>query len=281
VPDADAGPGYYAYLTYNVPLSSMRAHRLVAADPRTVLDAGCGWGELLLQVLACVPAASGVGVDTDPRALARGRANADSLGLTDRVRFVEAAAAEATQEPADVVICLGSSQAFGSSADALHALYPLLRPGGRLLFGDAIWERPPTAELIEQLAGLGTVTDLAGVVDIAIDAGFRPLSGRSSSPATWRTGRNGCSETPNILTPGTSEPPPTRTATSGSADIVLVSPAILGRAARFIGSHGLCGYAAVQLSCARTVAGVVPECRTFGCYDRLFPAELDRTAAGY
>lgn len=63
--------------------------------------------------------------------------------------------------------------------------------------------------------------------------------------------------------------------------VVLVSPAILGRAARFIGSHGLCGYAAVQLSCARTVAGVVPECRTFGCYDRLFPAELDRTAAGY
>lgn len=63
--------------------------------------------------------------------------------------------------------------------------------------------------------------------------------------------------------------------------VVLVSPAILGRAARFIGSHGLCGYAAVQLSCARTVAGVVPECRAFGCYDRLFPAELDRTAAGY
>ena len=195
MPDADAGPGYYAYLTYNVPLSTMRAHRLVAAlaaaDPRTVLDAGCGWGELLLQVLACVPAASGVGVDTDPRALARGRANADSLGLTDRVRFVEAAAAEATQEPADVVICLGSSQAFGSSADALHALYPLLRPGGRLLFGDAIWERPPTAELIEQLAGLGTVTDLAGVVDIAIDAGFRPLSIGSASRAEWEEFESG------------------------------------------------------------------------------------------
>lgn len=55
MPDNGPDPGYYAHLTYNAPLSGGRARRLVAAlaatDPRTVLDVGCGWGELLLELL--------------------------------------------------------------------------------------------------------------------------------------------------------------------------------------------------------------------------------------
>ena len=46
----------HAGLTFNAPLSEERASRLVAALPiapgHHVLDFGCGWGELLLRILA-------------------------------------------------------------------------------------------------------------------------------------------------------------------------------------------------------------------------------------
>lgn len=194
VPDTDDGPGYYAHLTFNAPLSTQRAGELVSAlaatSPATVLDLGCGWGELLLRLLAAVPEATGIGVDTDAATLERGRANADERGLAHRVTFLEGPAATVAAEPADVVVCLGSSQAFGSSTDALHRLYHRVRPGGRLLYGDAIWERPPTAELIEQLSGQA-ITDLAGMVEEAIRAGFRPLAIGSATRPEWEEFESG------------------------------------------------------------------------------------------
>ena len=52
--DAALPPGL-TQLTFHGPLSEVRAARLVARltrnSPRTVLDIGCGWGELMLRVL--------------------------------------------------------------------------------------------------------------------------------------------------------------------------------------------------------------------------------------
>lgn len=188
-------PGYYDHLTFNAPMSRERAARLVAdlaaTKPASVLDIGCGWGELLLQLLAAVPGATGVGVDTDPKTLARGRTNAGDRGLSDRVTFVEGPAGEIEPEPADVVICLGSSQAFGSLAEALRALCPMVRPGGRLLFGDGFWDSPPPAGLRQSLDDSGQFTDLAGVVDQAIGAGFRPLTIGSATRSEWEEFESG------------------------------------------------------------------------------------------
>ena len=56
-------------LTFHGPLSEARAARIVARlagiGPRTVLDIGCGWGELMLRILAAAPDATGLGLDTD------------------------------------------------------------------------------------------------------------------------------------------------------------------------------------------------------------------------
>ncbi|HYC80765.1 MAG TPA: peptide chain release factor N(5)-glutamine methyltransferase [Solirubrobacterales bacterium] len=61
----------------------------VALDlrPARVLDVGTGSGAIALAVADELPAAEVVATDTSPGALEVARANAERLGLTDRVRF--------------------------------------------------------------------------------------------------------------------------------------------------------------------------------------------------
>ena len=103
-------------LTFHGPLSEARAARLVARltrnSPRTVLDIGSGWGELMLRILAAAPEATGLGLDTDEGDLARGWDNARARGLEDRVTFIRESAVGTTRGPADLVLCLGASHAL-------------------------------------------------------------------------------------------------------------------------------------------------------------------------
>src|SRR5215211_2974230 len=55
--------------------------------PARVLDIGTGSGAIALAVADELPGAEVVATDTSPGALAVARANAERLGLTDRVRF--------------------------------------------------------------------------------------------------------------------------------------------------------------------------------------------------
>jgi SAM-dependent methyltransferase len=126
-----------------------------------------------------------------PILLERGRANAADRGLDARVTFVEAAA-PTEHAPADLVLCLGSDHAYGAQPDALAALFELVRPGGRLLFGSGFWERPPTPE---QAAAAGfepaSLSDLAGLVDLAVAAGFRPLYIQTANRDEWERFESG------------------------------------------------------------------------------------------
>jgi cyclopropane fatty-acyl-phospholipid synthase-like methyltransferase len=138
----------YGRMRWNTPLSEDHAARLLerleVGPHDSVLDLGCGWGELLLRVVSD-PArrAASVGVDIDGSLLERGHAAAAARGLEDRVRFVQGRAEE-WSEPADRVLCVGAAHAWGGARRALPALARLVRPGGRLLFGDGVWESPPT-----------------------------------------------------------------------------------------------------------------------------------------
>jgi len=196
VTDAPAlGTG--ACLDFGSPLSGERADRFVAdlaaRKPVTVVDLGCGWGELLLRIVAACPGARGVGVDVDGPDIARGRGNAIARKLSDRVTFVEGPAA-ANLRRADLVLNLGAYHAFGSVAEALRALYDLVNPGGRLLFGAEFWERPPTGEQLANMwPGISAddCTDLVGLVDRATAAGFRPLRIATATRGEWEDFESG------------------------------------------------------------------------------------------
>ncbi|MEV5255465.1 class I SAM-dependent methyltransferase [Streptomyces werraensis] len=185
-------------LTFHGPLSEHRAGRLVErlarTSPATVLDIGCGWGELMLRVLEAVPGATGVGIDLEARDLARGRRAAEERGLTGRVRFLEESATGTSRGPADLVLCVGSSQALttaeppGLVVEALRALRGLVADGGRVLLGEGFWQRPPTeAELAGMWPGASATDhhDLGTLLDLAVEAGFRPEWTETADAGEW------------------------------------------------------------------------------------------------
>jgi cyclopropane fatty-acyl-phospholipid synthase-like methyltransferase len=191
-------------LTFHGPLSEARAGRLVdrltRARPATVLDIGCGWGELMLRILAVLPDATGLGLDTDEGDLARGRAAALSRGLSGRVTFVNESGVGTTRGPADLVLCIGSSHALTEALPpesvraALAILRRLVTPRGRVLLGESFWHRTPTeAELAAMWPGITAegLPDLAGLVDLAVGEGFRPAWIETATLEEWEDFESG------------------------------------------------------------------------------------------
>ena len=71
---------------------------------------------------------------------------------------------------------------------ALHALRRLVSPGGRVLLGEGFWEQPPSpAEIAAMWPGITAEDhyDLAGLVEAAISAGFRPEWIETASLEEW------------------------------------------------------------------------------------------------
>ncbi|MFC9681926.1 SAM-dependent methyltransferase [Streptomyces sp. NPDC056948] len=186
-------PPRHTRLTFHGPLSEARADRLISRltrnTPTTVLDIGCGWAELMLRVLTAAPDATGTGIDIDTEALARARQAATARGRADRVRFIEGSATETTHEPADLVLCLGASQALGDRLpEALKELRLRVADGGRVLLGEGFWQRTPTPAELSGMWPDAAVTDhhdLATLVDLAIEAGFRPEWTETASLDEW------------------------------------------------------------------------------------------------
>ena len=183
----DVVPDPYSRMRWNTPLSeehaSLLLDRLDARSGRSWLDLGCGWGELLLRAVADGPSdATGRGVDLDDRLLDRGRAQAAERGLGERVSFV-ASAAEDIDATADRVLCVGSSHALGGTRPMLESLVERVSPGGRVLVGDACWEKPPT-QAAEEMFG-DEVLPLAEVVDLARAAGWRVIHLSTADQREW------------------------------------------------------------------------------------------------
>jgi cyclopropane fatty-acyl-phospholipid synthase-like methyltransferase len=176
---------------YLSPLSEAKAesliHRLALAPGQRVLDVGCGNASFLLDLLAAVQA-RGVGVDTNPEFIAAATAAARERGLSERAEFVNARLQDTvySAERFDAVICMGSSQALGSLADAFAWAWTVLAPGGVALFADGYWKRPPEPQYLEALGATeDEMTTHAGNAARAREAGFRVLSTLTSNDDEW------------------------------------------------------------------------------------------------
>lgn len=81
--------GKYAAPAFASPLSQPQAGELINRpdlSPETsVVDLGCGWGELLIQI-ASKSGANRTGVDTDERCLQRGRDISTTRGI--KITFI-------------------------------------------------------------------------------------------------------------------------------------------------------------------------------------------------
>lgn len=124
-------------------------------------------------------------------AIEHGLAGAAARGLADRVELTVGDAGQWSGEPADVLINNGSSHVWGGeprlhTANALDAVRDLLHPGGRLLFGECFWRRPPTeAEQVVMPMPRDQYGSMADLVDLAQTRGYRLLSLSQASVDEW------------------------------------------------------------------------------------------------
>lgn len=180
----------HSLLDFNSPLSDDHAAELVDAlrplANSTVLDLGCGWAELLLRTVADEPTARAIGVDSDPVAMARAAANVEERELRQRVVLHTADAASWDGPPVDVALSIGASHAWGGTAAALSGLHTRVRTGGRVLFGDAFWEREPTAAALSGLdAEAEDFLSLQDLVALTETHGYRLLHLSVASQDEW------------------------------------------------------------------------------------------------
>ncbi len=194
-------PPLHESLTWLTPLSEERAAGLVGflaePPPAQVLDLGCGWGELLLRFLTAAPQARGHGVDSASGSISRAVEQARARGLAERVELEVAAGRDADLTPADAVICIGASQIWGPPVEAaqpldyaaaLRALRGLVRPGGRLVYGESIWSAPPHPAATAPLSGRDDeFVTLEALVQLTRDAGFDVLRADEADLDEWDT----------------------------------------------------------------------------------------------
>ena len=111
----------------------------------TVLDIGCGKGEMLAQ-WASRFACSGHGVDASAVFLRAAHSRADELGVEDRVSFSQGDAEDfETNQRFDVVCCIGASWFAGDLARSMAKMQSWAAPGATLLLGEPFWVTEPAA----------------------------------------------------------------------------------------------------------------------------------------
>ena len=139
----------HAGLPFANPMSEIAVDAAIAVLPlpvdASILDAGCGTGEMLVRAVSAHPGARGLGVDLDEDAIAEARHRATDLPLRFEVRDAATVSGEF-----DAVINVASSHVHGGFQAALEALRGM---APTILYGEGFWQRPPTPEFLTALGG--------------------------------------------------------------------------------------------------------------------------------
>lgn len=173
------------------PVSGVNVNRILLRAGRQpaarILDLGCGEAAWALQALAQYPDGHADCVDISRYALERAAAAAAERSLTDRLTLHERDARLYVPDgDYDLVMCIGSTHAFGGFDETVRLAGRHVNPDGILLVGECFWQVPPTQEALVALdAGTEDYTDLAGLVDAAEQAGWTPVYAHVSDAAEW------------------------------------------------------------------------------------------------
>ncbi len=194
-------PPLHDDLLFCSPLSEQRAAGLVAwlatglTEGGTVLDVGCGWGELSLRVAAAAPLARTVGVDLDLDRVAEARRRAARRGLAQRAVFLDGDGATTGPAEVDALMAVGASQVWAGQdhaegpldyAAALRGIRERVRRGARVVYGEAVWSRSPTPEATAPLSGRDDeFVTLAELADLAVQHGFAPVAVGEAGLEEW------------------------------------------------------------------------------------------------
>lgn len=121
----------------------------------TMIDLGSGKGELLCT-WARDHRIRGIGVDISSVFTARARARSMELGVSDRVRFIQADASDyVSDQSVDIASCLGATWIGGGVAGTIELLQKSLKPDGFMLIGHPYWISDPPQEAIDACGGEG------------------------------------------------------------------------------------------------------------------------------
>jgi len=172
------------------PLSDASVARVLARaiGPRRtrLLDLGCATGEWLVRAAAAHPHTTGIGVDLDEGAVARGNASLTATGLSDRFELRVGDAREvALDQPSDCVLSVGAAHAFGGLLPTLDAVRRHLAPGAAVVIGDGFWAAEPTDATLAIGFERDEFADLATTVERVTDAGWAPVYGHVSTAEEW------------------------------------------------------------------------------------------------
>jgi 2-polyprenyl-3-methyl-5-hydroxy-6-metoxy-1,4-benzoquinol methylase len=106
-------------------------------DGGRVADVGCGMGWSSIGIAAAYPAARVDGFDLDAPSVEQARQNAAASGVADRVRFVDADAAEAGEAGGyDLVTAFECVHDLADPVAVLSSMRRVVRPGGTVLVVD-------------------------------------------------------------------------------------------------------------------------------------------------
>jgi ubiquinone/menaquinone biosynthesis C-methylase UbiE len=103
-----------------------------------ILDAGCGAGDLAIELARGIPAAEVVGLDLSEPLLELARSSSAEADLTGRVSFQKGDVQEMPFKDGwfDVVVSLNTLHVVEDPVAMLNEIERVLSPGGRLLLSD-------------------------------------------------------------------------------------------------------------------------------------------------
>jgi ubiquinone/menaquinone biosynthesis C-methylase UbiE len=146
-------PGLQRF-TYR-PIHDAVLTRIDGTEPRTLVDLGCGTGQLTQRLVRSFPGATVVGVDLSAGMLTEAAGRLRRAGDAGRLVRADARQLPFAASTVDVVVCTESFHWYPDQAGTLSELARVLKPGGRLLIASIAAVTGTGDRLLRRATGVG------------------------------------------------------------------------------------------------------------------------------